>query len=260
LLVIGLASCGTRTGPAPVYEPTGPAPPGFYRIRYGDTLSGIAERRDIPLAALAGWNDLEPPYKILAGDLLRIEPPPQRLVAEVLSAPRERRTKVEPEVSTQARPEARAVSIRSAPSTPALKPKTASRPATRPAPTKTIDWRWPVSGRVIRRFDINDPARQGIRIAAREGAHVVAAAPGEVVYSGGGLKAYGDLIIISHTDDYLSAYGLNRRRLVTKGEKVARGQPIAEVGRATAEQSQLHFEIRRDGAAVDPLKHLPAGR
>jgi len=85
----------------------------------------------------------------------------------------------------------------------------------------------------------------------------VAAASGTVVYSGSGLKGYGNLIIVKHNNDYLSAYGFNRRLLVDEGARVKRGQKLAEVGQASSGEYLLHFEIRRSGTAEDPLRYLP---
>ena len=85
----------------------------------------------------------------------------------------------------------------------------------------------------------------------------MAAADGVVVYSGAGLIGYGELIIIQHSDRYLSAYGHNRKRLVQEGEQVKSGQQIAEMGKSGAERHMLHFEIRRDGKPTDPLLYLP---
>lgn len=120
-----------------------------------------------------------------------------------------------------------------------------------------IDWRWPTAGTLITRFAAADPARQGIDIAGSDGQPIVAAAAGEVVYSGNGLIGYGELIIIKHSDEFLSAYGHNRRRLVAEGQRVSAGQVIAEMGRSGGQLYQLHFEIRRSGRPVDPLDFLP---
>jgi lipoprotein NlpD len=94
-------------------------------------------------------------------------------------------------------------------------------------------------------------------VRGRDGAPVVAAADGEVVYSGNGLVGYGELVIIKHSPAFLSAYGHNRRRLVTEGQRVKAGQQIAEMGRASSGFDALHFEIRRSGRPVDPLQFLP---
>lgn len=102
-----------------------------------------------------------------------------------------------------------------------------------------------------------NPTKQGINIAGNAGQPVLAAADGEVVYSGAGLIGYGELIIIRHSDTYLSAYGHNRKRLVSEGQKVRGGQHIAEMGRSGAARDMLHFEIRKSGKPVDPGPFLP---
>lgn len=120
-----------------------------------------------------------------------------------------------------------------------------------------IRWRWPTQGEVIRRFTTSDLTRQGIDIAGRSGQAVVAAADGEIVYSGSGLRGYGELIIVKHSGEFLSAYGHNRKRLVAEGQRVKAGEPIAELGRTGTDRDKLHFEIRRNGKPVDPMQFLP---
>ncbi|HVF35140.1 MAG TPA: peptidoglycan DD-metalloendopeptidase family protein [Candidatus Saccharimonadia bacterium] len=141
-------------------------------------------------------------------------------------------------------------------------PATAARaPAIRNAPTRSaggIAWRWPADGKVSSRFRAGDPASQGVDIRGRDGDVVVAAADGEVVYSGNGLLGYGELIIVKHAGEYLSAYAYNRKRLVAEGERVRAGQPIAEMGRRGGSIDLVHFEIRRGGQPVDPLQFLPS--
>jgi lipoprotein NlpD len=99
-----------------------------------------------------------------------------------------------------------------------------------------------------------------VRIAGRAGQPVAAAEGGTVVYSGSGLKGYGNLIIVKHNNEFLSAYGFNRRLLVKEGQRVQRGQSVAEVGQAAGGEYLLHFEIRRNGVATDPLAYLPKAR
>ena len=118
-------------------------------------------------------------------------------------------------------------------------------------------WRWPLQGKVVQGFRGGDRTRQGIRIAALPGQKVLAAESGTVVYSGSGLKGYGNLIIVKHNDNYLSAYGHNRDLLVSEGDQVTKGQKIAAMGRANNGKPLLHFEIRRNGKPVDPLRLLP---
>jgi lipoprotein NlpD len=111
---------------------------------------------------------------------------------------------------------------------------------------------------VVGRFVAGDPTRQGISIIGSAGQPVNAAAAGTVVYSGSGLIGYGELVIVKHNDEFLSAYGHNRKRLVAEGDQVRAGQQIAEMGRSGAARDMLHFEIRRGGRPVDPSAHLPA--
>lgn len=120
-----------------------------------------------------------------------------------------------------------------------------------------LQWQWPTDGTVIARFVPGDQTQQGINIAGRAGTPVKAAADGVVVYSGAGLVGYGELIIVKHSEEWLSAYAHNRARLVKEGQKVKAGETIAEMGRTGAVRDMLHFEIRRNGKPVDPEKHLP---
>jgi lipoprotein NlpD len=122
-----------------------------------------------------------------------------------------------------------------------------------------VDWVWPLDGAIVQGFRPGDPARQGLRIGCRPGEEVHAAGAGLVVYSGSGLKGYGNLIIVQHNKNYLSAYGFNRRLLVREGDHVKRGQAVAEVGQ-TGGDWLLHFEIRKNGTPVDPMGYLPKSR
>ena len=118
-----------------------------------------------------------------------------------------------------------------------------------------IDWQWPTSGRVIK--SDSPTARKGLEIAGSQGQAVNAAAAGSVVYSGSGLLGYGRLIILKHSDTFLSAYAYNERLLVAEGDQVATGQQIATMGLDNSGQPVLHFEIRKDGRPVNPMEHLP---
>ncbi len=128
---------------------------------------------------------------------------------------------------------------------------------TAPAAATTLTWRWPAEGPVANRFLPDDPTRQGVDITGKSGSPVRAAADGVVVYSGAGLVGYGELVIVKHNDQWLSAYGHNRARLVNEGQLVKAGQQIAEMGRSGASRDLLHFEIRFNGKPVDPLMLLP---
>ncbi|HBN52725.1 MAG TPA: hypothetical protein DD456_01395, partial [Stenotrophomonas sp.] len=127
-----------------------------------------------------------------------------------------------------------------------------------PAPANSgIGWRWPADGALVGRFVAGETTKQGIDIAGSSGQAVRAAGPGVVVYSGAGLVGYGELIIIKHNDQWLSAYGHNRKRLVNEGQNVKAGEQIAEMGRTGTSRDMLHFEIRYNGKPVDPLQYLP---
>jgi lipoprotein NlpD len=117
------------------------------------------------------------------------------------------------------------------------------------------NWTWPTGGKVLETFD--EARNKGIDIAGSEGDPVLASNDGEVVYSGSGLRGYGNLVIIKHADEFISAYAHNKQILVKQGQAVKRGQRIADLGKTDANQPKLHFEIRHRGKPVDPLKHLP---
>jgi lipoprotein NlpD len=117
-----------------------------------------------------------------------------------------------------------------------------------------LEWIWPAKGRLLEAFS---EATKGIDIAGKAGEAVTASAAGKVVYSGAGLRGYGKLIIIKHNNTYLSAYAHNNKILVKEGQTVAKGQKIGEMGSTDTDLVKLHFEIRKNGRPVDPLKHLP---
>ncbi|EDZ98809.1 Peptidase M23, partial [Burkholderia sp. H160] len=123
---------------------------------------------------------------------------------------------------------------------------------TAPAPISLV---WPADGTVFRRFD--GANSKGIDISAAAGTPIVAAAPGTVVYAGNGLRGYGNLLILKHDADYLTAYAHNRALFVKEGESVKRGQKIAEMGDTDTDRVMLHFELRYQGRSIDPSKELP---
>lgn len=209
-------------------------------VRRGDTLFAIASRNNIRAQDLAAWNGIPSPYTIYPGQKLKLYPGGG-------SASGSR-----PSSTTSTRPSSGTTAT-----TPATKPAP-PKPATPAAPPASgIKWRWPADGQLIGRYVAGEPTKQGIDIAGASGAPVRAAADGVVVYSGSGLVGYGELIIIKHNDQWLSAYGHNRNRLVNEGQLVRAGQQIAEMGRSGAPREMLHFEVRYNGKPVDPLLYLP---
>lgn len=276
VLVTVLAACSYRAAPpekrrpAPRFEPVAPGStriqrPSYYTVKRGDTLYAIAWRYGLDHRDLARWNRISAPFIIHPEQALRLYPPRAlaRTAGSGSSNPGQGRSADSPAGggASAARPAApgssRAPAGRSAaagrqpdPIQPAPKP--------RPAASGSVAWRWPLDGRVIAPYSDASPDRQGLDIAAPVGAAVKAAAAGEVVYSGNGLVGYGELIIIKHSDRYLSAYAHNRRRFVREGQAVSTGQKIAEVGANGSQRSRLHFQIRENGKPVNPLEHLPA--
>jgi lipoprotein NlpD len=247
--LLALNGCAGTSGPAPVVGWEGAraaprvqsqTPKGYYRVRAGDSLGTIAERRHVSVQQLISWNHLKPPYKLYRGKLLRLVPPRSRSSRMAGSSGGSA-------VDEPARGSGRQVAG------PTDTPQTPARRAA----VSGVDWAWPLAGAVKQEFRAGDPARQGLRIGCRPGDEVQAAAAGRVVYSGSGLKGYGNLIIVKHNKDYLSAYGFNRRLFVKEGDGVKRGQALAECGEGPDGTPLLHFEVRRDGAAVNPLLYLP---
>lgn len=207
-------------------------------VHRGDTLYRIATGNGISPLDLATWNDIAPPYTIYPGQRLKLYPGTRRATASTT------RPAPQPSRTTQ-------------PTRPA-----AGAGATTPAPAAVaaaspFSWRWPTDGQLVGSYQAGNPTRQGIDIAGNNGQPVRAAADGVVVYSGSGLVGYGELVIVKHNDEWLSAYGHNRARLVNEGQVVKAGQQIAEMGHSGAARDMLHFEVRYNGKPVDPLQYLP---
>ena len=209
-----------------------------YVVQPGDTVFGIAFRAGLNFRDLAAWNGIEEPYTIRVGQKLRLTPPGSVATAQRPPPPR----KVTP------------APVRSAPATAV--PATPAAAAVQPV-LSNIGWQWPTDGELIGRFVVNDKTRQGINIAGRHGQPILAAADGTVVYSGAGLIGYGELLIVKHSNEWISAYAHNAKRLVAEGDKVKAGQHIADMGDSGSVSTMLHFEIRRNGKPVDPLLYLP---
>lgn len=223
---------------------------GQYRVRRGDTLYSIAFRHGVDFRQLARWNGIGSDYLIYPGQLLRLNPPPGGAFSPS-----------EPTGASAASPgvphaEVPSVSSSSPAAPTASSPVAPARPPQLPMPPMGGDrWSWPTAGKVSRGFGVE--GNKGVDFTGTEGQPVFAAAPGRVVYSGNALKGYGELIIIKHDEDFLSAYGYNQARHVQEGDVVTAGQPIARMGRGPENRPLLHFEVRRAGRPVDPVQYLP---
>lgn len=291
-----LAACA-QNPPAPVHDlshvvgtraavsspaATPATPPDVYVVKAGDSLYAIAFRNQLDWRELAAWNGIKPPYTIYPGVTLQLRQPsgyraPATVAAapvfEAVESPATAPLAPHPAPATTPAPVVAASNGQATAKTPtehpvASPPAAVEPPATATAspvttvsgPTRLVDgirWQWPADGRVLQGYVAADPTRQGIDIGGRSGAPVRAAADGVVVYSGNGLVGYGELVIIKHSDIYLSAYGHNRKRFVNEGARVKAGQSIAEMGSTGAPRTELHFEIRKQGKPIDPLGFLP---
>lgn len=143
--------------------------------------------------------------------------------------------------------------------TPSVAPPPVATSATPPAPATASgdmpNWSWPVKGKVLTTFT---ETTKGIDIAGTRGKPVLAAAAGKVIYNEAGLRGYGRMIIIKHNEQWLTAYAHNEKILVQKDQEIKQGQKIAEMGSSDTDAVKLHFEIRKQGKPVDPMKYLPA--
>ncbi|WP_375741620.1 peptidoglycan DD-metalloendopeptidase family protein [Pseudomonas boanensis] len=231
-----------------------PVTSGQYRVQRGDTMYSIAFRFGWDWKALAARNGIPAPYVIRPGQIIRFDGQSGQVRPTAIA----KTSSVAPSVvstSAASRPQ---TSVRQAATPVATAPSSASAsPPMQPVGRSAAGWAWPASGALIGRFSSNGSLNKGIDIAGELGQPVLAASDGSVVYAGSGLRGYGELVIIKHSDTYVSAYGHNRRLLVREGQQVKVGQTIAEMGSTGTDRVKLHFEIRRQGKPVDPLQYLP---
>ncbi len=279
---IVLSSCmdGSRVVPVTDRSLYPGQPSGdHYVVQPGDTLYSIARRYGEDHRTLADRNGIKPPFEIRVGQRLALgargtasarnassaasSPVAGGDVgpgAEVFALPGVTAEAPQPAPLDAPLPEAEVARPVENAKRPAVAPSPASPPrkdteSPQAAPRKG-KWLWPAKGKIARRF----PAADGLDIVGERGQAIVAAAPGRVVYGGSGLRGYGKLIIIKHNEEFLSAYAHNDKLLVQEGQRVQQGQKIAEMGMSGTDRVKLHFQIRRNGAPVDPLKLLPARR
>jgi lipoprotein NlpD len=284
-----MTACASRLDQAPVVDrssggtlatvpgaasqpavPLGPPPPGYYRVKPGDTLYRIALENGQNYRDISAWNNLTNPNQIEVDQLLRVVPPGANTAAMtpgVATAP------LGGNGTVQSAPLANAPAAVGAAMPPlygAATNGTAANgaaangavPANPGAASDTgstaagnVAFAWPVRGPLLNTF--NDTTNKGVNIGGSAGDAVKASADGRVVYAGNGLRGYGNLIIIKHDATYLTAYAHNRALMVKEGDAVTKGQKIAEMGNSDSDRVMLHFEVRRQGKPVDPLKYLP---
>jgi lipoprotein NlpD len=265
---------------AAVAKPAEDGRPETYTVRRGDTLYAIALDHGLEYRDLAEWNGLSNPNLIREGQVLRLNSPAGVQVRPVAGAgsvsgqplngssdaiktePRALRLPYSEEnLALLTKPASPAKPAAAPPQPESAKPAVPA-PAAKSEPQalaegddEKIEWGWPAGGRVSAAF--SDPANKGVDITGKKGEPVFASASGKVVYIGEGLRGYGKLVIVKHNNTYLSAYAHNDAILVKEQQSVVKGQKIAEIGNSGADATKLHFEIRRQGKPVDPLKFLP---
>lgn len=225
--------------------------PGYYSVRPGDTLIRIGLETGQNWRDIQAWNGIADANQIVAGQVLRVVPPvgtaPAASVASASTGPA---TSAVSSGSVQERPLSSSTTA-AAPASPAAAPAQAA-----PAAADEVAFIWPANGPVIDSFD--EARNKGVGIGGRPGEPVMAAADGRVVYAGAGLRGYGNLVILKHNNTYLTAYAHNQALLVREDQMVRQGQRIAEMGSSDTDRVKLHFEVRRQGKPVDPLRHLPS--
>ena len=259
---VGAAKPGTTTPAKPqaASEPSKVLPgvenagkPGYYTVKPGDALIRIALENGQSWRDLARWNGLDNPNLLEVGQVLRVVPP--GVDAAAVS------TKPITTAKVESKPLDGKAGAASAPASGASASPAASAPAS-PAVVAArgddddISWGWPASGGVTAGFD--EVRNKGLAFGGKAGDAVLAAADGRVMYAGAGLRGYGNMIIIKHSNNYLTAYAHNQALLVKEDQVVRKGQKIAEMGNTDADRVKLHFEIRRQGKPVDPTRYLPS--
>lgn len=279
-ILFGMVGCAKRSAPAPVATlqissdtaSRGPIRSESYQVRRGDTLYSIAFRAGQDFRTLAQRNQISAPYIIQPGQQLRMTgsvaarvPTGGNRITEVKQQPKVVTTTPIPSVSqpvVSTKKSDKSATIKSvAPNQQTgyvQRRKTENIKKTNNTPNgNRVQWQWPTRGTILSRFSHQEHGSKGLKIAGQDGQRINAAAAGHVVYAGNALRGYGNLIIIKHNDDYLSAYAHNRGLVVREQQHVKAGEHIANMGSTEASQTQLHFEIRFRGQSVDPLQFLP---
>lgn len=253
-----------------------------YVVKRGDTLFRIALDHGQSYSDIVAWNNLKNPNDIKVDQVLRVAPPDAGAGVSVqtasvhfgsgievrnLSVVNSANNKSGPlgdkrpysEVNLaelQKNEVASVAAVAIAGKAETQTQKTLEKPAPQVAPeSDSVDWIWPTEGKVVASFD--DAKNKGLDISGKLGQDVIAAGAGKVMYEGSGIRGYGNLVIIKHTNNLLSAYAHNKVNLVKEGQTINKGQKIAEMGSSDSDAIKLHFEIRQQGKPVDPSKFLP---
>jgi len=245
ITLLFVAGCGHNNHYAVVRDSSPPPKDKIthHIVAKGETLYSIAWRHNLDYKNLALANGISRDFRIYPGQRLSLREasPPPRLISKKTN----KTNKVSPKYS-------KSTATRSKKETPKI---TSVRKV--PAQVLPKKWVWPARGKLLDGFQSNGGLNKGIDIEGKLEEPVIAAAAGRVVYSGNGLRGYGKLLIVKHSELFLSAYAHNHKLLVGEGAIVKQGQKIAEMGSTGTDAVKLHFEIRHDGKPVNPLKFLP---
>lgn len=262
---------------------------GMYTVRKGDTLIRIALDHGQNYRDIVEWNKLSNPNDIKVDQVLRVQPPDSKsdsgssgVTTSKIDMPPSSEPKPPPAPvvvkKTTPRADKRPYSDsalaelqkgeggvpvkadpkpaeKPEPATPAVAVVTPPPPRPAAADEEQLSWMWPSEGKIVATFD--EGKNKGIDIAGKAGQQVMAAGAGKVMYAGSGIRGYGNLVIVKHSNSLLSAYAHNRSIVVKEGQSVHKGQLIAEMGDSDADSVKLHFEIRQQGKPVDPSRFLP---
>jgi lipoprotein NlpD len=250
--------------PAAPADEAKPDARGSYTVRKGDTLLRIALDNGQNYRDLVTWNNLADPDDIKVGQVLRVTPPDRVAGVQTSPVPSPDSRPAQPKKPSPVLPKRPDSNVAEAGKAENKGEKAETITPAGPAPgtivtandDERLSWMWPANGRIVATFD--DGKTKGIDIAGKPGQQVMAAGAGKVMYAGSGIRGYGNLVIVKHSNTLLSAYAHNRAIVVKEGDTVSKGQVIAEMGDTDADSVKLHFEIRQQGKPVDPARFLPS--
>ena len=258
-----LSGCYTRTKPAPISDigavknysnyTKGTLNSHKYKVKAGETLYAIAWRAGIDFRQLARVNKIGKPYAIYPGQVITLQTSLQS--SENNSPAKKKNTQTNSKSKNHKKTFANKNSGEYGKTQQDQKDKTKN--IKDPFPSKVRKWRYPSDGKIIATYSTKELGNNGLDFGGKIGDPIIAAADGKVVYAGSALRGYGNLVIVKHNDDYLSAYAHNQSIKVKEKDWVKAGQVIAEMGNTGTDRVKLHFEIRHRGRSVNPSKYLP---
>ena len=246
LSIAVLSGCSTTT-PAPITDihsttpstaPSSSSSMGGYTVQPGDTLYKIAQQHGTTVQAIADANNITDPTQLRVGQVIQVSG--ASVAVNTGSKP--------------VTPPAPTVEVEKPESKPVVDSSPVASESPRASDAGLISWGWPASGSIIQGFTANT---KGIDIKGNTGDPVVAAANGKVMYAGNGVRGLGNLILLGHSDGFITAYAHNDALLVKTGQEITKGQKIATLGQSDTTSPRLHFEVRRRGTPVNPLSYLP---